>query len=551
MLGAEIGRGGTAIVRSAVQPRLGREVAVKTLKPELRRLGRVLVQEARVVASLPHPGIIPVHDLVVDADGAPSMVMARVDGTSWLRCLSDNNALIAVAGPTPDAAAFHLDVLVRVCRVLEFAHDRGVVHRDVKPENVMLGVFGQVYLVDWGIAVRTGDGDAWIPAANASRQPAGTPAYMAPELLGDGDVGPWTDVFLLGATLYHVLAGRPPYERGLPEIFDEIRACAPPPPPGDLDLVALARSAMAHDPAARPLVRGFREAIERHQQARHAANLAANAAPLLARLEALVGRPDASPADIHRLYGEVSFGFRQALGSHPLATARDGLSRAGVAMAGWALDRDDLAAADVYLAALPEVPDALARRREALADRQAREARRAAAARRDGDTAIGRGARAALLFSFAVSWVVFPFTAWPLVTPEQLGHVYNFGSSIVLTAVSAGVLAAVKHSHWNTAFNRSIAGTLVVLFCSQLLLDSGGALLGLAPEVVHTLRLPLWAAVSAMVGVTLERALLATAAAYAVAFCVAAAWPALLLPAIGMGNLMFAAVAVTLVVGRR
>ena len=146
--------------------------------------------------------MVPVYDLGLDESGAPFIVMKHNEGDHWLKLLGDDEALKKHA-PGRERLDAHLAILVQVCNAVHFAHSRGVIHRDLKPENVMVGSFGEVYLVDWGVATKPG------PVT----QIAGTPAYMAPEMLGgDGaEISPRTDVYLLGAVLYEILAGRAPH----------------------------------------------------------------------------------------------------------------------------------------------------------------------------------------------------------------------------------------------------------------------------------------------------------------------------------------------------
>ncbi len=144
--------------------------------------------------------------LGVDSGGAPLFVMKHIEGRSW-------QDILKVEGV---ALSRDLDVLIDVCQALHFAHDRGVIHRDIKPGNVMVGRFGEVYLVDWGVAAgfgpRAPDG---LPPADRVRGIVGTPAYMAPEMAyPDGAMDARTHVFVVGAVLYELLTGQPPHKRG-------------------------------------------------------------------------------------------------------------------------------------------------------------------------------------------------------------------------------------------------------------------------------------------------------------------------------------------------
>ena len=200
-----LGQGGMGVVHLATQLPLGRKVAVKRLQPAHTSLEDIesLLSESWLSGSLEHPNIIPIYDLGLDAAGLPVLVMKRIEGLSWGTLLRDPDAMSRHApGRSPLEA--NLRILMQVCNALHYAHARGVVHRDVKPDNVMVGSFGEVYLVDWGIAAPPGP----------SRQLAGTPVYMAPEMLG-GDhavISAQTDVYLLGSVLCELLTGQPPHD---------------------------------------------------------------------------------------------------------------------------------------------------------------------------------------------------------------------------------------------------------------------------------------------------------------------------------------------------
>jgi serine/threonine-protein kinase len=219
-----LGTGGMARVDLVHDRALDRDVVVKQLHGELEQDPRTLamfVREARITGRLEHPNIVPVHDIGVDAKRSVYFTMKRVEG----RTLTE---VIEAFPPGPlshDALLDLLDVVVKVIDALAFAHSRGFVHLDVKPANVMVGDFGQVYLMDWGVARRIRGGapareDA--PAEHLGEQASGasgavlvgTATHMAPEqargmteLL---DVR--TDVFAVGALLFHALTRSAPYE---------------------------------------------------------------------------------------------------------------------------------------------------------------------------------------------------------------------------------------------------------------------------------------------------------------------------------------------------
>lgn len=214
-----IGEGGMGVVHQVYEPALGRVVAAKVLRPE-RVDGRLdsFLREARVLSRLEHPNIVPLYALGRNRDGQlERFVMKLVEGQSLGERIDDRQ------GETldPSELTTFLRSFSQICDALSFAHSKGVIHRDLKPDNIMLGRFGEVYLMDWGIAVVRGERS---PGAD---RVVGTPAYMAPEhLYGKDDwIDERTDVFGLGAVLYEFLTGCPPYspKEGV-EIMSQVRA---------------------------------------------------------------------------------------------------------------------------------------------------------------------------------------------------------------------------------------------------------------------------------------------------------------------------------------
>lgn len=208
-LGVELGRGGQAAILAGVQRSLRRDVAVKQLLAD-EDDSDVLIREAYVTGALEHPNIVPVHDLVFDARGLPQLVLKRIEGRSWLDFIREPALLEEIY--EGEALEWHIRVALQLTRALSFAHKRGIMHRDIKPSNVMIGSFGEVYLLDWGLAASFQPDEEFLPRV-PSREIAGTQAYMAPEqIVGLGeDLGPKTDVYLLAASLWHAAYGTPPW----------------------------------------------------------------------------------------------------------------------------------------------------------------------------------------------------------------------------------------------------------------------------------------------------------------------------------------------------
>ncbi len=221
----ELGAGGMGRVFAATDLQFGRKVAVKQLKHPDRWEGRERFElESFVTGNLEHPGIPVVYERGGDESGHPFYAMRHVQGTTLSAAIRDAKALSERLKLLP--------TLTRVAQTLAYAHSQGVVHRDIKPDNIIIGVHGESFVLDWGIAkVRGlanisssgGDGSKHGSKSSAKRvdsastqhgQVIGTPAYMAPEqAAGAVDrIDERTDVFALGAILFHILSGQEPYQ---------------------------------------------------------------------------------------------------------------------------------------------------------------------------------------------------------------------------------------------------------------------------------------------------------------------------------------------------
>lgn len=269
-----VATGGMGEVWEAVQPSLRRRIAIKRLRRDIADdrsraqeagvLARLFRREALATAQLQHPNIVPIHELGVDARGNPVLVMKLVRGRPW------SQEITADAGmPRAEFFAKHLRILVDVAQAVAFAHSKGILHRDLKPSQVMIGEFGEVMVMDWGLAMPFRKSSEGTAPENAElrrligsvESPSGTPAFMAPEQTGPppGNLGPWTDVFQLGGLLYHLLTGTPPHDaKDRTLALEQARLCAIPPPakraPGMMipdELSAITMRAMAPDPLVR------------------------------------------------------------------------------------------------------------------------------------------------------------------------------------------------------------------------------------------------------------------------------------------------------------
>jgi eukaryotic-like serine/threonine-protein kinase len=224
-LEGELARGGMGAVRLAFDGILQRRMAAKTMHAttyEHVMLVHGFLREAQVTGQLDHPNIVPIHELGRDASGELYFTMKLVEGQSL-------KALIGGGMAHDSDRLFNLlEIFVKICDALGFAHARGVLHCDIKSANVMVGEFGQVYLMDWGgaqlLPPRPGvDSRKWVrdslpplPAAETKGLVFGTPSYMSPEQASAGrePMDERSDIFSMGALLYEIMTGRPPYHAG-------------------------------------------------------------------------------------------------------------------------------------------------------------------------------------------------------------------------------------------------------------------------------------------------------------------------------------------------
>ena len=224
-LEGELARGGMGAVRLAFDSALQRRMAAKTMHAstyEHVMLVHGFLREAQVTGQLDHPNIVPIHELGRDAKGELYFTMKLVEGQS-LKVLIGGAPIADV-----DRLFNLLEIFVKICDALGFAHSRGVLHCDIKSANVMVGEFGQVYLMDWGgaqllprLPARAGvDTRKWVhdslpplPEADTKGLVFGTPSYMSPEQASAGrdPLDERSDIFSMGALLYEIMTGRPPY----------------------------------------------------------------------------------------------------------------------------------------------------------------------------------------------------------------------------------------------------------------------------------------------------------------------------------------------------
>jgi eukaryotic-like serine/threonine-protein kinase len=529
VLGPVLGRGGMGQVHLAEQITLGRQVAVKRLRDDAqsKEARRALLEEAWVSGALEHPNIVPVYDVELRDGGDPLVVMKRIEGVSWAECLADPARLPGfqpAAGAGGDLLALHLEILLQVCNAVHFAHSKRIVHRDLKPANVMIGSFGEVYLLDWGLALCLDEevADPRFPRAAASQEIAGTPCCMAPEMVaGDGRrIDERTDVYLLGALLHEIVTGRPRHEG---DVIHEVmwRAHESQPVAYDAgvpaELGAICNRATDADPDRRfPSAEAFRAAVKEFLGHRSSVELATDAAIRLAELRFLVKGcgGDGHGSAAHDLFGACRFGFQQALRIwSDNGAARRGLYEAIELMIEFELGRDNADAAAALLAELPEEPSRLSDAVTALGDQiQQKRAEIEALRRLEREHDLGRGSRTRSLACSLLGVTVFAYLlvlyylertgrfAW---SPGTLA-----GHSVGTLVLFAAILALFRRALFQNQANRQVAYSLVLSGVAALLFRAAVVAGGLPIASALALEYIVWALGFGLLAVVSERKLL-------------------------------------------
>jgi serine/threonine protein kinase len=359
-IGRLIGAGGMGAVYQAKQGSIDRTVALKMIKgqkipPDAQEK---FLAEAVITGTLEHPNIVPIYDLGANSSGQPFYAMKEVRGEPW-RTTIDTVSMDE-----------NIEVLFKVADAIAFAHSKGIAHRDLKPDNVMIGEFGEVLVMDWGLALPTAAFEK--PGFSIARGPAGTPSYMAPEMAG----GPWnlvgttSDVYLLGALLFRFVTGKPPHTGR--HAMAALRAAASNiiewPEATDaakLELLDIARKAMATLPLDRySSALDFQAALRdyrSHSESRRLTDLSFS--------ELAEGQTSGE----YRRFEKAILGLEEALELWPdNQRASEGLRKARMSYAQTAFNRQDLELAESQLDEHNEAQrQLLGEIRQARADRDA------------------------------------------------------------------------------------------------------------------------------------------------------------------------------------
>lgn len=520
-LGEVIGEGGMAVVHRGEQQCLRREVAIKTIAVSEERQN--LLREAYVTAVLEHPNIVPIHELIFDESGRPMLVLKRIEGESWHEQMSEERR--RSAGDGEDFVEWNIRIVIRVSRALSFAHTRGIAHLDVKPSNIMIGTFGEVYLLDWGLAGSFDPSESFLPSVPDGR--AGTPGYMAPEQWrGAGtDLGPWTDVYLLAASLYHALSGVTPWRR----VGEDREAKTGRPLP--VALRSILDRAMAPNPPDRIASAGsFRQELEDYLRQRGSIQLGERAANLARDAVLARGKGKLDSAEYKAVEAAATFSAALSQWSGNQAAKR-GQLRLARSRIDAALGQNQPEVAARILAALAQPPQDLRRLVDeamALAEHDASEMR---AIRHDQDRGVGMDLRIAVILLCGPVWV----GGWVVgaATESIIAALALLVGGTLAWSAGLGVLGRELLSN---RLNRVIIFDIFCTLCGFIGLTvtgyvRGESLLSLAPFflVVHACGV-------AMVAVTFDMRLALFALVWVLLFPFSLVWSSLGLWLVVIGN---------------
>lgn len=542
----ELGRGGMGHVQVAEQRALRREVAVKRVLPDASTpyATSAILKEARVTGRLEHPNIVPVHMLGRDRGGMPVIVMKRVEGVRWRDLITDETARRNWKGAkvwSHDPVMRHLEILLEVCNAVSFAHAMGIVHRDIKPSNVMVGMFGEVYLLDWGIAVPIATASFDHAPPDEMPIPLGTPSFMTPEMVArDGVIDERTDVYQLGASLHQALTGVARHV-GVDLLEVLWSAISSPafayPATVPAELAAICNRAMSKDPEARfPTVDAFRDALTHYMSHRSSLRLAFEAGSRLDALKGHIGAveagDDAQLAAVYRVFAECRFAFMQALSEwSDNDNAKAGLREGVQAMARLELARGNVEAAEALATELDVDDPALSRAiSSARAEVEKKHGRLEGLEemRKDLDLGISRRARVRMSIAMAAVALVLGGALLPIGRAKSLLKRSNW-SILVLFAVFGLVFVVTVFRNreqllQNTA-NRRVNAALGVGILGMMGQRLVSALSNIDMRIAGAADLLVCGVVALLAGATIDRGIAWMSAVYAVGVAVVLALP--------------------------
>ena len=427
--GRLLGEGGMGRVITGLQASTGREVAIKEIKEGLasKSITRRLLQEAWITGLLEHPNIVPIYTIEANEDGLPMILMKRISGRTWSEYIH-NPEIIPNAPSKHERLKWHLHILSEVSLAMQYAHDKGIIHRDLKPDNVMIGEYGEVYVLDWGIAVAIDDRyESWIPRADDLKGIAGTPAYMAPEMLQGGELSIQSDLYLLGAILWEIIEGTPPHQQTpLAELKTSIQHFQPTP---SHECPNFIRTLLERTLQASPTKRlaSTTEFVQQVTNAQHLLDVQKIIDSVNGELEGLnqaLTNLETSRKIIYAHFIAARFGINQIPSTLDVSNLRIRYQNTVLGLCTWELNGNRPTSAELLLADLNDPPQSLIDEIEQSKALIQAEKERLRLMDIDQSETIGIRTRAFVIILAIVGWMTFP--TWQLITGIEFGYRHLF-----------------------------------------------------------------------------------------------------------------------------
>lgn len=526
-----LGTGGMGAVHEGRQLGLGRQVALKSVLGDASiEQQRDLVREGQVMALLEHPNIIPVYTLR-HMDNKPVIVLKKIVGERW----SDR-----MAG---EDLEWNLEILLKVADAVRFAHSKGILHRDLKPSNVMIGEFGEVYVLDWGSAVSTlEEHRGQIPLAVSVCKPFGSAPYMAPEMLNPAwaPIAEPTDVYLLGAMLYEIVMGAPPHlAKTQHEMYRKVERSQPR-YRKDLptELVALLQQAMRREPRQRfQSVGEFKAALLGFMKHRASCELMARGQILL---QALKTESNSSRIDkIYCIFRRCKFTLRESLRAWPEnLEAKRTLEECADVISDFELARGEPLMAAHWLEDLGVAEGPRSAAVASALRRKKRHAAQAAYLRKDADFHVAAEMRQRVMVGIGLLWVVVPL--WLVMGLAHTSYRSQSAAHVGFLAICALITACTKGWVDSSSTNRGLFKIVLCGAFSAVAVNLGSWLMGIPPEQAQVYHLFVFFVCGLMTMVHIDWRAWPATLAFFVAYLLSALDPASCLYAMSAANAVLA-----------
>ena len=514
--GGVLGEGGMGRVISGIQASTGREVAVKEVRSEraTNYIRKRLLQEAWITGLLEHPNIIPIYTIERNEHNQPMILMKRVSGKTWHSYLqepdsipNDNNEI--------ERLQWHLKIFDEVCSAVHYAHDKGIIHRDIKPENVMLGSYDEVYLLDWGIAVAVDDRyQEWIPTAKKTKGIAGTPTYIAPEMIKGESVSIQSDIYLLGATLFEITEGKAPHTGvSLEDLANHCATFEPKFTKTPTRLQPIIRQAMAIKPDDRyPNVESLQREIQQVLRSLDMQKIIDGVHLEMAGFEEKIVQERPSRTLLYEHFVAVRFGIKQV--NEDFLSERDferyeGLLRA---LCEWELRANRPETAQLLVHEFREYPTDIGERIQQQKQEVKQEQERLRKIDIEQSDTIGIRTRAFVIILTIIGWAAFP--AWVVATKVDYnyGHLFMQSTAMLSWMLLIGVWA--KDTLSSTEVNRRTFGMLLAEPLFHTITDLCAWTMDWTAQEAWLLRFVVWSTMLLSYGILMEVRFLPIAFAY-------------------------------------